>query len=293
MFGYVRPLKSELKVREYEQFRGIYCGLCHALKKCCGFSARFIINYDFTFLAMLISDCTEKTKYCRKRCIASPIRKKVCVVQNGALEMCADMSVILTYWKIKDSKCDEKLPKRIAASAALLFLKRAYRKSTKRYPEFETIVRGKLLELMELEKEKCSSLDKMADCFAQILKGAVSAFENENARVYEQMLYHIGRWIYIIDALDDYDEDAKSNSFNPLFYRFNTAGEKLSDEIREYIRITLEQSISLAASAFELLPCGPWNAILENTVYLGLPWVTGQVLAGTWQKKIDDEWRSK
>ena len=41
MFGYVRPYKPELKVKEYELFRAAYCGLCWSLKEKYGADAGF------------------------------------------------------------------------------------------------------------------------------------------------------------------------------------------------------------------------------------------------------------
>ena len=53
MFGYIRPQKGELLVREFEQYRGVYCGLCKQLGKSYGFAARMTLSYDCTFLGLL------------------------------------------------------------------------------------------------------------------------------------------------------------------------------------------------------------------------------------------------
>lgn len=284
MFGYVRPLKGELKVREYESFKSVYCGLCHELKKRCGFAARFVANYDLTFMAMLLSEQT-KPCYMHKRCIASPFRKKCCCCSDPALEVAADYSVILAYWKLRDSVEDDGS---IKARLASLLLRRGYKKAAASAPEFDSLVRENLRTLAALEAESCDSIDRTADSFAAILRAAAEgAGSEERRRILAQIFYHVGRVVYILDAVDDLERDVRDGSYNPLIYRFNTDSDKLSDEAAEQLKTTLYHSQGLLASAFELLPATPWTGVLTNIIYDGLPWVTGRVFAGSWGKKED------
>ena len=55
MFGLVVPEKPEMKVKEYEQFNAIYCGICKSIARRLGTLPRFVLNYDLTFLAVLLS----------------------------------------------------------------------------------------------------------------------------------------------------------------------------------------------------------------------------------------------
>ena len=48
MFGYIKPLKNELKFSEYEIYHAFYCGMCNELK-----TKRVFLAYDFAFLALL------------------------------------------------------------------------------------------------------------------------------------------------------------------------------------------------------------------------------------------------
>ena len=91
MYGYVRPVRDELKVREYEQFRGAYCGLCHTLKKRYGPLMRFAVNYDLTFLAMLLAG-PESVRVCQKRCPYHPLRTTACPAAYPAMEAAAERS---------------------------------------------------------------------------------------------------------------------------------------------------------------------------------------------------------
>lgn len=79
MFGYIKPVKAELKVKEWEAYQGIYCGLCKQLAKRYGFFARMTLNYDFVFLAMLdMALHGKRIHFCREHCIVHPFKKRSC-----------------------------------------------------------------------------------------------------------------------------------------------------------------------------------------------------------------------
>ena len=59
MYGYVRPPLGALDEKERLRFQRAYCGLCHTLGLRYGPAARFILNYDFTYLAILLSAPNE------------------------------------------------------------------------------------------------------------------------------------------------------------------------------------------------------------------------------------------
>lgn len=282
MFGYVRPYKPELKIKEYELFRAAYCGLCWSLKNRYGARARYIINYDFTLLAMLLAEQNCKPDICRRRCPASPCREKQYLKGGASFEMAADCSVILTYWKLRDAAQDGCMKEKVLGRIGSGLLRRMYKKAGAAQPEFDGQVQRLLAELAELERACCPSIDVAADKFAKILESvAVSWTENEaEQRILSQLLYQLGRYIYIIDALDDYEDDAKNGNYNPLYYRFNTGGRALTDEQRESIDSTLRHSQGLISSAYELKKKNIYEPLLSNIIYLGLDNVREMVLNG-------------
>ena len=101
MFGYVRPSVRDLPEEELDRFRAMYCGLCHTLSRRYGQAARFILNYDFTYLAILLSDGTAGAQGAG-RCYTSPIKKRPFLEPTAAMELAADESVILAYWQLRD-----------------------------------------------------------------------------------------------------------------------------------------------------------------------------------------------
>lgn len=283
MYGYVRPLKGEMKVREYQQFRAAYCGLCHCLKDRCGLAARFVVNFDCTCMAMLLSasECFESS--CR-RCIAKPFCRRDAYRGDAAFGAAADFSVILAYFKLKDSLQDDRFFARVRSRLLMLLLNGAYKKAKNNAPAFHAAAEKNLLALSELERKSCASMDASADCFARILAAAAEEEKNpQRKRILEQIFYHIGRIVYILDAVDDFEDDIKNENYNVLSYRFGYTDGKLSEASKEEIALTLELSEDRLYTAFELLDAGIWTSILRNILFEGLPAVSTLVLNGEWR----------
>ncbi len=284
MYGYVRPLKSELKVKEYEAFKSVYCGLCHCLRERYGLAARFVVNFDFTYMAMLLSEA-DKPCVRYRRCMASPFRKKCCHCQDEALESAAAYSVILAWYKLRDSVRDEGGWKKLRSRTCMLFLRRAYHRAAANAPSFDGCVRAELDRLSTLETAGSDSLDAAADCFASILRAAAGEDDGSpRTRILSQIFYHTGRIVYILDAADDLPADVSQQNFNPLVTRFGIEDGKLTDTVVRELDQTLCLSEKALETAFELLPENPWTSILRNIIYEGLPWVKALVLQGKWRE---------
>ena len=281
MFGYVRPVEAELSETDRRRYWAAYCGLCHAMGRQCGFPARLTLNYDFTFLAMLLLPRSEEPELRIRRCPVHPLKGCESCGSCKGLELAADESVILAWQKLRDDVADRGVLGAVGARAACLGLGRAYRRAAARRPEFDRQVSACLERLRGLEEERSPSIDRTADTFAGILAAAAPPEEDgRRKRALEQLLYHLGRWIYLVDAWDDLAEDRAAGRYNPLEVRFGGRPE----EEREWMRTTLTHSVRLAISAFQLEEFGCWGPILENILYRGLPAVQEAVLAGRWKE---------
>lgn len=283
MYGYVRPNKGELRVREFELYRAVYCGLCETLRRRYGPLSRFIVNYDFTFLAMVWMGTAPPR---RLRCPVHPFRKRLCVGACGALDLAAAQSVILAWWKLKDSVADKTFFASLPARLGALLLRRAYRKAASALPGFAELTARRLEELSALEKEGCDSLDQTADCFASILAGAGDSGQGTaEDRIRRELFYHIGRSVYILDAVDDLKDDLAGGNYNPFVLRYHPSPEGLSPSEKEEIRATLNLSQRAASAALSLRGEDDWTPILENIVTVGLPDVASLVLSGRWRDR--------
>lgn len=264
MFGYVNICKDELKIKEHRLFSAYYCGLCKRQGKICGSLSRLILSYDFTVLTLLLDSLSEeKPEVYAGRCALHPFKKRAIVAKSNNMDYCAQMSVALAYYKALDDKEDEGL----SIKSAALSLKGAVRKIKKLYPDKLKNIEKYLAEISEAEKRGEKQIDLPAGAFGHLMAELFCADDKENRALYE-FGYNIGRWIYVIDAIDDFEKDIKKGRYNP----FNSA-----EEIKEQ-ETAVWYNLSAAAAAYELLDIKRNKSILDNIVYMGLKNATERVL---------------
>lgn len=282
MFGYIRTHTPELRVREDAYYRAIYCGLCKAEGKCTGQCSRFTLSYDIAFLALIRMVAAETdVEISRGRCIAHPFRKRPYVKRNPELDFCAYASAMLVWGKCRDDICDERGVKRLKARLAKPFARRMYKKAKRKYPELDNIITDGLTRLSGTEQARLPSVDIPADNFGEMLGQICSyGFEGKKKRILYDIGRHIGRWIYIADAIDDCEEDFKRGRFNPFVCLYG--GNLPTPEQRRAVAETLRLELAAAELAFDLLDYGDnrdAKGIIENIIYDGLP-RTADKLAG-------------
>ncbi len=275
MFGYVRVNKPQLRVREYEFYRASYCGLCRAMGKCTGQCSRMTLSYDFAFLALLrVALTKDGIDFHSKRCIAHPLKKRSYMKRNPTLEYCAGAAALLNYHKVKDDLSDERGFKRLRAVALLPFMKYSRKRAIRKLnlSELDGRISTGLSRLAEIERARPASVDEPARAFGEIL-GDIVAFGlcGDGERVARALGVSVGKWIYVADALDDWEEDAKKGRYNPFILLY---GKNSPDEGElEGIRIALKNELCSAESAFDLIEFENDDVknIVMNILYLGMP----------------------
>ena len=261
MFGYVLVNKPELKIKEFDLYRGYYCGLCRSLKDRYGFSGRLTLNYDMNFLAVLLSDLydREECALCKK-CIIHPFEKHE-ERRNEISDYCADMCVFLSYYKCVDNWNDDRKFKAFLAKSVL---KKKAKKVCALYPEKTKFIADKLEELSSLEKSNNEPVDRVAKVFGEIM-GAVFEYKDD---FWKEELYKIGfflgKFIYILDAYEDIEDDLKTGNYNPLKEFFNE--EDFDERVLEMLMFEIGQ----CTSRFERLPLIENVEILRNILYSGV-----------------------
>lgn len=282
MFGYVRPAVDRLSKEDQEAYKSAYCGLCHTMGRRHGVLARFTLNYDFTLLALLRYSCANSGDTACRRCPAHPFRKARVCLCGEQMDAAADESMILLWYKLSDDIADHGFVTGLPARVLRFLLKRGYKRAAAALPGFDRQVSERMSRLRALEEERSPRMDLVADTFAGILSAAAEGCSEDDAtrRALAQLLYHLGRWIYLADAWDDLKDDAKHGRYNPLSARFSGRAE----EEKAYIETTMTHSVRLIHSAFCLLEFGPRQSLLENILYTGIPTVQSAVLSGEWRK---------
>lgn len=283
VFGYLQIHKDELKVKEYEAYKSVYCGLCKQLGKDYGILSRLILSYDCTFYAvMLMSLDRSCTGFHDGRCRFNPLKKcKFADCRSDAYSKAAALSVISAYYKILDDINDSGFFRRAACRIVKPAFHRREKKASKRYPEIDNIVREMMQNQQKAESDPDVTVDSAADPTAKMISGIISleAKDDIQRRVLSELGYHIGRWIYLTDAADDIEKDKKHNNFNP----FVKSGE--CDP--EYISSVLNQSLARAYDAYNLLDIIDFKPIIENMLIYGFPNKQNAVLNK--QQEVKDE----
>ena len=285
MFGYVNIYKDELKVKEYNIYRSYYCGLCKTLGKEFSLKTRLSLSYDFAFLAMFLSSVNDdKMKIEAESCIIHPLNKRPVLKEDKYLTFSAYMSVIVTYFKLKDDVSDLK---NIKSLLAYFFFKGHLKKAKKKYPKEFLKVSEYLKELEKKETEKQSDIDEVADPFGKLLQAVFMAgtdgCSDSQKKAISSFSYNLGRYIYILDALDDIEKDIKNKNYNPFLIKYGYNGEDTQEfkkRLRDEYDIILTLNLESIASAYELIDFKKNKKIIENIVYLGLRKAKDKVMRG-------------
>lgn len=284
------PYKGELKVKEYEIFRAYYCGLCKTMGKEFNKVVRLGLNYDLTFLALLLSSLNPvKDEIKIEGCIAHPFKKKKIIHTNQSLMYTSYISVLLIYFKLLDDWKDDKSLSSLLTITAFL---KPIKKSKALYPQKYQTIKTYLEKLSQLERENCDNIDKSADLFAKIMEEIASPpfiADPITLRILKWLGYNLGRWVYILDAFDDLEKDIKKQNYNPILFQYHyQQGEDIENFIsrtRGSLEFSLTFTLDNMAKSYELLNLQYHREILDNIFYMGTRFKMDQVLHTTKEDK--------
>ncbi|QAT42101.1 hypothetical protein EQM06_02010 [Aminipila luticellarii] len=279
-------------MREYEVYSSYYCGMCKSIGRRYGQLPRFTLSYDFVFLAVLLTALEKEADHIEKEhCIIHHIKRKPIVEESEAVAYAGDVMLIMAYYKLMDDYHDDHSYKAKLAAVGLL---PTIRKIQSDKGELCRLTEENLNFLSKLEKDKCSELDRVEEPFAQIMleifksgveKMSTGPAEEKNIKLFSHIGYHLGKWIYLMDAYEDIEENITKNTYNPLLYRFEYDGEKESIpefkmRIKSAVEFNLMHYLAEISNAAELLDIKKNKGIIENVVYFGLRGRTEQILSG-------------
>lgn len=279
MFGYVRADTPYLFIKDDELYRAMYCGVCKGIGEVCGQSARMGLSYDVTFLSVILhnilgQDVEIEKSHCLTHCIRSRKMAKV----DELTRILGAFNTALVYYKYTDDIEDGD-----RGRGKRLWFVKGFKRVKKKYPEVERIVRENLAKQGALEKAKVDSVDRAADATATMLAEfsdyALGEKKTEKTR---GLFYAVGKWIYMIDALDDYDKDLKKGAYNPfvLAYKAESRQALLAGEHGDEARFLFHAAFydireNLAGIEFR------FNRDLSDNILLrGLPMMTKRVMDG-------------
>lgn len=285
MYGYVVPFKEKLAVNDFVLYRAFYCGLCKSTGRQFGQFPRFTTNYDMTFFSVFLHDClTQEVVFNKEGCVCNPFKKKAIVAGNELLDKVAAVNIILSYYKAVDGVRDgEGAKMRIARRA----LKKPFKKAKDICPEIEEIVRRRYEQLFKMEKEGANGIDRVSDCFASLLRDVAAEVLGDKKDGFKLgVAYNVGKLVYLLDALDDVDEDFKKKRYNPLLAEFGGYKNRVQfiEDNRDELSFILNSACNRAISDFNNIAFTQSLNLMRNVLYFGLREKIKELLAS--KKKL-------
>lgn len=284
LFGYVKPLKPELKIKEYDAYKAVYCGLCRQLGRSYGPVARLTLSYDFTFLCMLACAVGEQSPAIeQRRCCVNPTKKVPMCVSSEASEFCADVAAIMLYYKLLDNIADSGAVK--AAGYTLLRPMAAWarKKAAKARPAADALIAQWMREQAVLEQAHCDSVDAASEPTAKAMAGLCTMLGGgeRNRRVLERLGYLVGRYVYLCDALDDLEQDMKSGGYNPFLCKYTPAAGDADalKAVRREAAASLNMTVGEIGKTAELLEMSCFAPVILNIAHLGLKASADEILS--------------
>ena len=260
MFGFVVCNKAELTENEKMRYQSAYCGLCRTLKEKYGNMERLSLNYDMAFLALFLSSLYEpEEKETDFRCGVHPTQKRY-AVSNPYVEYAADMTILYSYYKCLDDWMDDKKLGKLRYSRCL---KRHLPAIREKYPRQYQYVEQKMKEFSELERNTAEVSDDVINASGELLKELFVYKEDCWSEYLRKFGYELGRFIYLMDAAIDYEQDKKLGKYNPFLRKHAEVDMKEVEHILQVI-------IGNAAEQFEMLPVVRDEHLLKSILYNGV-----------------------
>ena len=250
MFGYITTDPRTLSKDAKHRYKTAYCGLCRALAKKYGWTARWILSFDVTFLLLMLESVKDNATTCYGRCPYHFGRKCECACGDNA-DYCADAAMLLFCKKLADDVADDNSPK---AKILLKILKNKYEKACKSLPWLESKIEGRLKELSQIERAGETNPDIPANVFGNLLSDVFS--KNEGLRDFG---FYLGRFIYLADAACDFKSDIKRARYNPL-----------TRMRRKDFYGMLAGELQKCCECYEALDIKANGDIIENVLYEGV-----------------------
>ena len=291
MFGYIRPYKSDLLMRQWSYYQSVYCGLCKSIGKNYGQLPRLTVTYDLTFLALLLFSVSEQeASFHNEVCVLNPIKKKTVMTTNAILEITAAVSVMLAWYKGKDNLKDGKY---FSGRAINLGLNRVHKKIAAQYSEIDNLISKNLSDLDRYEQQE-PDLGAgnvfgrlLAEIFEFCLKhlfqyNLIKISEAEQDSLTKSFYFlgnDVGKWIYLIDAIDDLEQDRDNKNWNPFLLFDGEKARTIAAQELENIELSIDRSAAL-------LPYIRDSSMIANIVQKGLPSVRQEILSGHKLKKL-------
>lgn len=263
MFGYVNINRNELSDENKKIYQGYYCGLCQKLKEVSGRKGQMLLNYDMTFLVVLLTGLYElEGKNTDFVCALHPTKKRTARI-NEATEYAADMNIILSYQNFEDDWRDNRS---YSKKAFARMLGKDYNRIMAKYPRQVKAVETYIEELGKAEDAQEANIDKISGLTGTMLGEIFAWREDIWAEELRYFGFYLGKFIYLMDAYEDFETDKRKNAYNV----FRVQRKEDMQNLDTFVKLLLTSMMSECAKSFERLPILMHADILRNVLYSGV-----------------------
>ena len=208
----------------------------------------------------------------RKHCILHPFTSRDIAQDSKELEYSSYVSSVLCHGKVQDNIKDEKFFKRLLY--ILIYPFTSHFKNRNKIKYINNVSSKYLRQIETLENDKCQHPDEIAACFGNLCSDLLSydIDDTSKQRVASVIGFHIGKFIYLSDAICDYEKDKKQNKYNPFIYSLKNENE-ISNFFENDYKIILKREINEVRIAFDLLVGNDYNELIacaNNILDLGM-----------------------
>ncbi|HON41588.1 MAG TPA: DUF5685 family protein [Bacillota bacterium] len=283
MFGYARPQKLDLTLRQGHHYTAHYCGLCFALARDYGTLWRALTNFESTLLVLLMSAQADADPSFRKTiCPVSAFRRFAIVSEHeGFMTLGAAFTVCMAELKSLDAVRDGSLLARPARDIGGRQFSRARRVLAEHSFDIAPLLQADD-RLAELEAEASAApgsitFDELtaptADGLAHVFEytGALAG-RDESCAGLARLGKAVGRLVYLGDCLEDVARDAKRGAFNGLSacMMVDQTSAELSPGAADALSYMIARCNVEARHALSQLTLNRYRPIIENIILLGL-----------------------
>ena len=292
MFGLLSVDKKSLSEANYVDYASHYHSLCNALPKEYGMISRVFLNYNTTFLAMLTSAQMETpTPIEQQKCPVRPFRGVSGVqIQFLPIKFASAVTVYMVKSKLEDDLYDAG---EIKHRLAYRFFEKPFKKAQKVLHDYgfsTNLVDERIRVQRQLEKSDSLRLHQIceptASGLAYLFEYTAKLTNNpENSKALSKLGYNLGKIIYLIDSLVDYQSDLKCEHFNAICVSFSDFPVQVDEAIPDGVRIEVQKAITdslvSAQAAYQELRLTKYQEMIGNILLDALPSKINRVLDAT------------
>ena len=282
MFGYTFPIEHTMSSEDLAAYRAYYCETCHHLREDYGFIPTLTVNYEMTFASLFFNSILEegeKIHYIPK--------KHFCIIRKSAshtelMHKMTAYSILVANNSLLDDKMDGSSLK---ANLGLLGLNRAITKAKNEFPDYDEAILKGYEKLREIEASGECDPVVMGGYSAQSMLDVLDIMLGDrfDSRMRE-LFRNLGIWVYVMDAIEDLDDDKNEGTYNPFIAAnpdFTNKKEFVKNNIFPIGEIMGGIIGRIQAAYSSLRDDIRFNVnILDNIIYQGIPFSAHRIIRG-------------